>query len=83
MKSERLMSMEKQIEEMTRDMCDSCREAVITEECRLNCCDGVRQHAEALYAKGYRKQSENTVEVVRCKDCVFCEEGQGACIYCL
>ena len=20
--------------------------------------------------------------VVRCKDCVFCEEGQGACIYC-
>lgn len=52
------MSREKQIEEMTRDMCDSCREAVTAEECRLNCCDGVRQHAEALYAKGYRKQSE-------------------------
>ena len=57
------MSREKQIEEqaveeMARDMCDSCREAVTAEECQLNCCDGVRQHAEALYARGYRKQSE-------------------------
>lgn len=25
--------------------------------------------AEALYNAGYRKKSENTVEVVRCKDC--------------
>ncbi len=27
--------------------------------------------ATALYDAGYRKQSENTVEVVRCKDCKF------------
>lgn len=57
------MSKEKQIEEMARDMCDSCREAVTAEECQLNCCDGVRQHAEALYARGYRKQSENVIEL--------------------
>ena len=52
------MSKEMQIDEMARDMCDGCREAVTAEECQLNCCDGVRQHAEALYARGYRKQDE-------------------------
>ena len=24
----------------------------------------------------------DAVEVVRCKDCVFCEQGRGACIHC-
>ena len=27
--------------------------------------------AEQLYNAGYRKQSENTVEVIRCKDCRY------------
>ena len=30
--------------------------------------------AEALYNAGYRKQSENTVEVVRCKNCEYWTE---------
>jgi hypothetical protein len=64
------MSENKQIEEMVRDMCDSCREATTAEKCQLDCCDGVRQHAEALYARGYRKQSE----VIRCKDCEYFKE---------
>lgn len=29
--------------------------------------------ANYLYEKGYRKHSENTVEVVRCKDCKYCD----------
>ena len=33
------------------------------------CDQAAFSHAEALYNAGYRKQSENTVEVVRCKDC--------------
>ncbi len=41
--------------------------------------------AEALYNAGYRKQSENTVEVVRCKDCYYCEKLPGVlgtCLHC-
>ena len=30
-----------------------------------------KHQAEALYNAGYRKQKEDTVEVVRCKDCKF------------
>lgn len=31
--------------------------------------------AEALYNAGCRKRSENTVEVVRCKDCIHYHDG--------
>lgn len=30
--------------------------------------------AQKMIAKGYRKQSENTVEVIRCKDCEYWTE---------
>lgn len=33
--------------------------------------DDARSVAEILYDIGYRKQSENTVEVIRCKDCRY------------
>jgi hypothetical protein len=46
---------EKEIEELTCDMCDSCREAVTREDCPNHCCDGVSQHAEALYARGWHR----------------------------
>lgn len=52
-----------QIEEMAKDLYGY---SIDTEED----CDFV---AKLLYTKGYRKQSENTVEVVRCKDCISCE----------
>lgn len=29
--------------------------------------------SKMLYAKGYRKQSDKLVEVVRCYDCKYCE----------
>ena len=32
-----------------------------------------RKTAEKLVVMGYRKQSENMVEVVRCCDCQYCE----------
>jgi methanogenic corrinoid protein MtbC1 len=47
------------VEEMARDMCDGCREAVLTEDCPNTVCDGVRLHAEVLYAKGYRKIADD------------------------
>ena len=51
------MSKEKQIEEMTNDLIFTAR------------CGTYRETAEHLYNAGYRKHSENMVEVVRCKDC--------------
>ena len=59
------MSKEKQIEEMAK---------VIEQRCNRDCmpsCDECI--AETLYNAGYRKQSENLVEVVRCCDCEYCE----------
>lgn len=50
--------MEKQIEEMAKDMCDCCRKAVTNDTCEETLCCGVIQHAEAIYNAGYRKQSE-------------------------
>ena len=41
--------------------------------------------AEKMVAKGYRKQEWISVEVVRCKDCLYSEEVQGVlgvCLYC-
>lgn len=63
------MSKEKQIEEMAKILCGM-----------KNGCDGCmwdkvhcneRNYSEEIYNAGYRKQNENTVEVVRCKDCKF------------
>ena len=49
--------MNKQIEEMARDMCNACY-GVFTTECEERPCWDVRKHAEALYNAGYRKQVE-------------------------
>ena len=59
------MSKEKLIKEMAKDMCDCCRADVILKDfpCEDNICEGVRKHAESLYNAGYRKQSENTIEL--------------------
>ena len=58
----------KAVEEMARVMCDDCRTRD-TYPCKVKICDAVLQNAEALYNAGYRKQSDNIVEVVRYKDC--------------
>ena len=52
------MSKEKQIDEMAKEMCECCREAVTNNTCEDSLCIGVLKHAEALYDAGYRKQSE-------------------------
>lgn len=70
------MSREKQIEEMAKDMCACCREAVTNNECELGGCDGVRQHAEALYNSGYRRASDVAEEIfaeLKTKAPFFCE----------
>ena len=54
--------MEKQIEEMAKEMCDCCRKAVTNDTCEETLCWGVIQHAEALYNAGYRKQEWISVE---------------------
>jgi len=56
------MSKEKQIEEMAKDMCSCCKEAV-SQECEYSICEGVRKHAEALYNAGYRKQNEDVTDI--------------------
>ena len=69
------MSKEKQVEKMTKTMrgfkcegdCSSCRK-----------CDEWRC-AERLYDEDYRKQSKDTVEVVRCKDCEYHHWEQEPC----
>jgi hypothetical protein len=68
-----MMNKEKQIiEEMAYDICVD-RKANFADGCRVcshheNRCL-YQDIACSLYNKGYRKQSENMVEVVRCKDC--------------
>lgn len=61
------MSKEKQIEEMAKVMCGGCPD---NKEC-MHCLCADWYRAETLYNAGYRKQSENTVEVIRCKDCRY------------
>ena len=71
------MSKEKQIDSGDCKNCNSHEKQQIKELARalmkaINEKHGhisMRVLAEALYNAGYRKQSENTVEVVRCKDC--------------
>lgn len=76
------MNKEKQIKEMTVEFakincnpkgcysCDLCDEYGSLE---LSCEDYLvyRKMAETFYNADYRKQDEDTVEVVRCKDCKF------------
>ena len=66
------MSKEKQIEEMALAICNS-RGVADVDDCRTcwkyeNGCL-YQEIAYGLYNAGYRKQSENTVEVVRCWEC--------------
>ena len=64
------MSKEKQIEEMVELLHpDRCFDGDISDCRKMDSCD--RCKAARLYDAGYRKQSDNTVEVVRCKDCRF------------
>ena len=59
------MNKEKQIEEMTRVLCEDCARDVapctLTKSGRM--CDSVREQAEALYNAGYRKASEVVWEI--------------------
>ena len=70
------MSREKQIEEMARTMCRNYQPNgncfAGDELCGLECVYGYC--AERIYCAGYRRQSEDTVEVIRCKDCMYLEE---------
>ncbi len=55
-----------QIEEIAKYLCKS-----YSPYCSM-CPDCyAEEEATALYNAGYRKQSENTVKVVRCKDCKY------------
>ena len=61
------MSKEKQIEEMA-DVYDAARLKARETLGSMN--EGEAMwYSKAFYNAGYRKQSENMVEVVRCKDC--------------
>lgn len=62
------MSREKQIEEMARAMCPFSKNT-LCRECSDECF--YKDYAEKAYNADYRKQSEDNVEVVRCKDCKF------------
>lgn len=61
---------QKQIEEMAlimcgRESCKTCTHFIDATKC------AAVVSAKKLYSAGYRKQSENMVEVVGCKDCQF------------
>ena len=53
------MSKEKQIEEMAKEICHGCPNG---EECKHCLCEDW-YNAEMLYEAGYRKQSENVIEL--------------------
>lgn len=62
------MNTDKQaVEEMADNICEIQNKGMKCAVCDTGC--DCRMFAEALYNAGYRRQSENTVEVVRCKDC--------------
>jgi hypothetical protein len=71
----RKMSKEKQIEEMAKAMCRSCKPngncELDDKPCNTECIHSCR--AEILYDAGYRKQSENVIELP-CKvgDTAYC-----------
>ena len=73
------MDEKKQIEKMAELMCNIYADGICTVDdmvCDHNC--GWKQTAKRLYNAGYRKQSEDTVEVVRCKDCVYFKQSVSA-----
>ena len=75
--------MKEQIEEMTKDLCD-----IECKGMKCNECDGYgceyRVLAEALYNVGYRKQSENVIELP-CKigDIVYVITEKHPCYACM
>ena len=50
-------------------------------ECHVDYLDDAKLYtdydtmAQKMVSRGYRKQSENTVEIVRCRDCIYFTEG--------
>lgn len=60
--------MNMQIEEIARSMCRNCGTQVCV-SCDAHATCMIHLYAGDVYAAGYRKKSENMVEVVRCKDC--------------
>lgn len=63
-----------QIEEIKAVLVRTCKRVRTMQEDHMQ-----DRYAEAIYTAGYRKQSENMVEVVRCKDCKHCtltEDGE-------
>lgn len=68
------MSREKQIEEMAKILsedCGSCESCMALGSTANGIDCTAYYYARNLYNAGYRKQSENVVEVVRCRDCKF------------
>lgn len=64
------MSRDKQIEEMAKVIASvPPLEFAVGGRCQGKHIYTLNKFAETLYEAGYRKQSEDTVEVVRCKDC--------------
>ena len=57
-----------------------CVDAVYGADCAYYDVDGFAI-AEEVYKAGYRKQSENTVEVVRCRECKHYNATIGFCNY--
>ena len=68
--------MSKEIEEMAEIIATSSCIGIYCSDCEFNSQPSCNQRykAKAIYTAGYRKQSENTVEVIRCKDCLYCED---------
>lgn len=72
--------MKEQIEEMAKDLCKCLVEEFggYSQEFVLD----AKATAEKLYNAGYRKQSENTVEVVRCEECQESEVCPDTLLWC-
>lgn len=67
----------REIEEMAKTLCgekeNDCR--------KCYSCGGICEfwmESSVLYNAGYRKQSEDAVEVVRCRDCVYFKQSVSA-----
>ena len=62
------MEKQEQVKKMAQDI---CRLGKPCEKCSAypDACKALT-YAERFYDANYRKQTENTVEVVRCKDCI-------------
>lgn len=72
--------MKEHIDEMTKVLVDYTKKNHIMASHAI-----LEDYAEQLYEAGYRKQSENAVEIVRCKECWNCEKVPsilGTVLYC-